>query len=141
MQGKATACELPAVQDHPLARWSVADLATETRRSGLVARISESTVWRWLHADAIRPWQHRFWIFPRDSDFAAKAGRILDLYAQGLGGPALRDDEFVLSADEKTSIQARVRRHSTGPPQPGKPMVRGRMDRSVWEALEAVARE
>jgi hypothetical protein len=122
VQVKALACELPARQGQPLGRWSVADLAAATRRSGVVASISDSTVWRWLHADAIRPWQHRCWIFPRDPDFAGKAGRILDLYARGWEGQALRDDEFVLSADEKTSIQARVRCHPTAPPQPGQPM-------------------
>jgi DDE superfamily endonuclease len=122
VQVKALACELPARAGVPLARWSVADLAAETRRSGLVATISDSTVWRWLHADAIRPWQHRCWIFPRDPDFAAKAGRLLDLYAREWAGRALRDDEFVLSADEKTSIQARVRCHASRPPQPGQPM-------------------
>jgi len=122
VQVKALACELPARQGQPLARWSVADLAAETRRSGLVATISDSTVWRWLHADAIRPWQHRCWIFPRDPDFAVKAGRILDLYDRGWEGRALRDDACVLSADEKTSIQARVRCHGTRPPQPGQPM-------------------
>lgn len=47
---------------------------------GLVASISESTIWRWLDQDAIRPWQHRCWIFPRDPHFAFKAGRLLDLY-------------------------------------------------------------
>lgn len=87
-----------------------------------MASISDSTVWRWLHADAIRPWQHRCWLFPRDPDFAAKAGRILDLYGRGWEGQALRDDEFVLSADEKTSIQARVRCQATRPPQSGQPM-------------------
>jgi hypothetical protein len=54
----------------------------EVRRSGLVASISGSTLWRWLHQDAIRPWYHRSWIFPRDPDFAEKAGRLLDLYAR-----------------------------------------------------------
>lgn len=122
MQVKALACELPARHGQPLARWSVAALAAATRRSGLVATISDSTVWRWLHADAIRPWQHRCWIFPRDPDFAAKAGRILDLYDRQWEGHPLRDDEFVLSADEKTSIQARVRCHATRAPQPGQPM-------------------
>lgn len=122
MQVKALACELPIRQGAPLARWSIADLAAATRASGLVATISTSTVWRWLHADAIRPWQHRCWIFPRDPDFAAKAGRILDLYDRRWEGQALRDDEFVLSADEKTSIQARVRCHATSPPQAGQPM-------------------
>jgi len=36
---------------------------------------------RWLHADAIKPWRYRSWIFPRDPDFATKAARVLDLYA------------------------------------------------------------
>lgn len=41
---------------------------------------SVSTIVRWLHEDAIRPWQYRSWIFPTDPEFATKAGRILDLY-------------------------------------------------------------
>jgi hypothetical protein len=87
-----------------------------------VATISESTIWRWLNEDAIRPWQFRSWIFPRDPDFFQKAGRILDLYERVWEGQSLKDDEFVVSADEKTSIQARRRRHATYPPQPGSPM-------------------
>lgn len=92
------------------------------RRSGITATISGSTVWRWLHQDAIKPWQHRCWIFPRDPNFAAKAGPILDLYHRLWKDKALREDEFVLSADEKTSIQARARRHRTYPTLPGIPM-------------------
>ncbi len=82
-----------------------------------MATISDTTLWRWLHAEAIRPWQHRCWIFPRDAQFADKAGRILILYEKVWDGQALGDDEFVLSADEKTSIQAR-RLHATLPAQP-----------------------
>lgn len=119
VQVKALACELPATLGLPLSRLSVADVAQQARQSGLVATISDSTVWRWLHADAIRPWQHRCWIFPRDPLFAVKAGRILDLYQRRWQGKLLRDDEFVLSTDEKTSIQARARIHPTLPPQPG----------------------
>ena len=118
VQVKALACELPATHDVPLSRWSVSELGTEVRQSGLVASISDSTVWRWLHAEAIRPWQHRTWIFPRDPDFALKAGRILDLYERVWARKPLQDDEFVISADEKTSIQARRRLHSTLPAQP-----------------------
>ena len=78
-----------------------------------MASISGSTLWRWLHEDAIRPWYHRSWIFPRDPQFATKAGQVLDLYAREWKGKALKDDEFVISADEKTSIQARRRKHAT----------------------------
>jgi hypothetical protein len=101
-----------------LSRLSTANVAEEARRCGLVATISDTTVWRWLHEDAIRPWQHRRWIFPREPHFAEKAGRILDIYAgQGVDKP-LQEDEFVLSADEKTTIQARIRKHRSLPPRP-----------------------
>jgi hypothetical protein len=95
----------------------MSELAIETQRTGLVASISGSTIWRWLHDDAIRPWFHRSWIFPRDPDFAAKAGRILDLYERVWEAQPLTADEFVISADEKTSIQARRRCHATQPPR------------------------
>ena len=119
---KALACELPAKRNLPLSRFSVADIAREACRTGIVATISECTVWRWLNEDAIHPWRHRCWIFPRDPDFAVKAGRILDLYERFWNGKHLKDDEFVLSADEKTSIQARSRRHVTLPTAPHTPM-------------------
>lgn len=106
----------------PLSRLSVADVARHAQRAGLVARISDSTVWRWLHEDAIRPWQHRCWIFPRDPGFQAKAARILDLYARCWQGQPLRKDEFVISTDEKTSIQARLRVHPSLPVRPGEAM-------------------
>ena len=122
MTVKALACELPAQRNVPLARWSAAELALEAQRSGLVAKISDTTIWRWLHEDAIRPWQHRSWIFPRDPAFAQKAGRILDLYERVWEGKPLTDDDFVISTDEKTSIQARLRRHATLPTRPHSPM-------------------
>ena len=81
-------------------RLSIADVTREAQKSGIVAQISNSTIWRWLHEDAIRPWQHRCWIFPRDPQFETKAGRILALYGRGWNGKCLRDDEFVISADE-----------------------------------------
>ena len=121
VQVKAIACELPATLGVPLSRLSSADIVREAQRSGIVATLSNKTVWRWLHEDAIRPWQHRTWIFPRDPQFISKAGRILDLYARHWEGRPLRDDEFVLSADEKTSIQARIRKHASLPPRPGQP--------------------
>ncbi len=122
IQVKALACELPARQGVPLSRWSHHDLARQVCQSGLVASISGTTIWRWLHEDAIRPWQHRCWLFPRDPDFFAKASRLLDLYQGVWEGQPLRSDEFVLSADEKTSIQARQRRHPSLPPRAHSPL-------------------
>lgn len=118
---KALACQLPHELDLPLSRLSTRDIAREAVSRGIVASIGGATVWRWLSEDAIKPWQHRQWIFPRDPNFAVKAGQVLDLY-QGLWeGKPLRSDEFVVSTDEKTSIQARDRCHASLPPGPGQP--------------------
>jgi hypothetical protein len=106
----------------PLSRWSLAELGSHVRRSGLMAAVSDTTIWRWLNEDAIRPWQHRCWIFPRDPDFEEKAGRILDLYHRVWKGRRLRSDEFVICADEKTSIQARARKHPSAKTRPGSPL-------------------
>ena len=87
---------------------------------GIVAEISGTTVWRWLSEDAIRPWRHRSWIFPRDPDFETKAARVLDLYARQWESKPLGKRDYVISADEKTSIQARIRRHPTLAPAAGR---------------------
>jgi hypothetical protein len=116
---KALACELPAEKGVPLSRWSSAELAREAVKRGIVATIAAITIWRWLREDAIRPWNYRSWIFPRDPRFAEKAGRILDLYEGRWEGQLLGPGDFVVCADEKPSIQARARRHRTEPAKPG----------------------
>ena len=62
----------------PLSRFQIPDLQREIVRRGIVASIGQTTIWRWLSEDALRPWRHRSWIFPRDPQFAEKAGRVLD---------------------------------------------------------------
>jgi len=119
---KALACELPRAIGVPLSRFSASEVAREAVSRGIVASISDATVWRWLSDDAIRPWQHRSWIFPRDPDFQEKAERVLDLYQGIWCGEELGPDEYVICADEKTSIQARSRKHALLPPRPGEPM-------------------
>jgi len=69
--------------------------------------------------DAIRPWNYRSWIFPRDPNFAQKAGRILDLYEGKWEKQLLEPGDFVVCADEKPSIQARSRKHPSEPVMPG----------------------
>ncbi len=113
---KALACELPAKHEVPLATWTCLDLALQVITAGIAESISASTVRRILADDAIKPWQHQSWISIRDPDFAVKAKRVLDLYARTWNGEPLGDDEYVISADEKTSIQARCRCHPTLPP-------------------------
>jgi DDE superfamily endonuclease len=118
----AMACALPAEQGVPLSRWSAAELAREAIGRGIVEQISGVTVWRWLSADAIKPWQHRSWIFPRDPRFAERAGPILDLYQGRWQGELLHPGDYVVCADEKPSIQARARTHPTLPVARGEPL-------------------
>jgi transposase len=111
----ALACALPAESGVPLSRWSGPDLARElAARRGIAA--SASTVRRWLAGDALKPWQHRSWISVRDPQFATRAARVLDLYAGIWDGRPLGENDYVICADEKTSIQARCRCHPTLPP-------------------------
>ena len=121
VQVKALACELPHRLGLPLSRLSIEEIRQHVISQGLVAEISGATLWRWLSTDALRPWQHRSWIFPRDPNFAAKAGPVLDLYERIWEGARLGADDFVISADEKTSIQARRRKQPTLPPAPNRP--------------------
>lgn len=118
---KATACELVAQTKQPLSRQSLADV-TDRVRCALGKPISRSTVWRILDRDAIKPWQYRYWIFPRDPRFVEKAGPILDLYAGSWQGQPLGPRGYILSADEKTSIQARARIHAPLACGPGQPL-------------------
>jgi hypothetical protein len=121
VQVKALACELPHRLGLPLSRLSINEIRQHVISQGLVAEISGASLWRWLSTDALRPWQHRSWIFPRDPNFAVKAGPVLDLYERMWEGASLGTDDFVISADEKTSIQARRRKQPTLPPAPNRP--------------------
>jgi DDE superfamily endonuclease len=112
------ACEVIAETKLPLSRQSLADLVGRAQTT-LGKKISRGTVWRMLHEAAIKPWQHESWLFPRDPLFAEKAGPILDLYAGIWEGRPLGPKDYVLSMDEKTSIQARGRCHQEMPPEPG----------------------
>ncbi|WP_246114001.1 hypothetical protein [Streptomyces montanus] len=57
------------------------ELAREAVTRAITDTVSASTVRRWLRDDALKPWQHRSWIFIRDPNFRATAQRVLDLYA------------------------------------------------------------
>jgi DDE superfamily endonuclease len=113
----AMACETIAESKEPLSRQSLADLVRRSQKT-LGRTISRSTVWRMLHESALKPWQYEHWLFPKDPRFADKAGPILDLYAGRWQGQPLGPKDYVLSMDEKTSIQARGRSHEEMPPEP-----------------------
>jgi hypothetical protein len=116
---KAIACEAPKDQGVPLSRFSRSELHRFVIERG-VSQASASTIGRWLSEDAIKPWQHRSWIFPRDPDFLEKAGRVLDLYDGRWEGKLLEPGDMVICADAKPSIQARRRIHASDPPAAGR---------------------
>jgi hypothetical protein len=116
----AVACELPARHDRPLGCFSRTELHRLVIEQG-VTEASATTIWRWLHDRSLKPWQQRSWIFPRDPDFQAKAGRVLDLYARRFEGRRLHPGEYVICGDEKSQLQALARRHATVPAAPGRP--------------------
>ena len=116
---KALACERVAETGEPISLQFLDDLTARARKA-LGKVISPSTVWRILDKDAIKPWRYEYWIFPRDPQFMEKAGPILDLYAGNWGGKPLETGDFIISADEKTSIQARIRIHPSLGPAPGR---------------------
>jgi hypothetical protein len=112
----AMACERIAATNEPLSRQSLSDLVRRSQEV-LDKKISRSTVWRMLHEAAIKPWQYEHWLFPRDPRFAEKAGPILELYSGMWEDRPLGTKDYVLSMDEKTSIQARGRKHDEMPPE------------------------
>jgi hypothetical protein len=139
--GALPACQLPAETGTPLSRWSCPELARGAVSRGIAEALSAFTVRRWLERDVIKPWRYRSWIFIRDPDFRVKA-RIMDLYAGLWQGEMLGEDDYVISGDEKTSIQARCRCHPTlaqgqARPTGGAPLARSRISLPAWR--EAVA--
>jgi transposase len=116
----ALACERPVDRAVPLRRYSLSELTVElaNRLPSHESTPSRTAIWRWLAHAALRPWRFRSWIFPRDPHFLQRAGPVLDLYACQWQGQPLWTDEYVLSADEKTSIQVRRRLHPTLPSGP-----------------------
>ncbi len=118
-QVKAIACELPKAHGVPLSRFSRSELYRFVIEQA-VSEASASTIGRWLAEDAIRPWRHKSWIFPRDPNFLERAGPVLDLYAGRWEGKLLEPGDLVISADAKPSIQARKRIHPSDPPVAGR---------------------
>ncbi len=106
---KAVACALVKETGLPLSRFSSGDLYRAMLRRGVFPCPSAATIRRWLATDAIKPWQYRMWISPTDPQFREKAGLALDLYFGVWQGEPLGPGDYVISIDEKTSIQARAR--------------------------------
>jgi len=113
----AVVCETLWERKLPLSRVSIADLLRVVTQEERLAGLSHSSLARFLRQEALKPWQYRYWLFPRDPEFVTRACVILDLYAGFWEGQRLGPDEYLLSADEKT-IQVLARCHPSLPTVP-----------------------
>ena len=122
VQVTATACSLPKQEHVPLSRWSRAELARRVAQVPTLPRISASTVGRWLKAERLRPWRYHAWQHIHDpAAFLHRARPILEAYSQARA--LLQAGTWLVSLDEKTSIQAREGEQPPRPARPGKPML------------------
>ena len=110
----ALACALPAETGVPLSRWSGPDLARELAARCQIAA-SASTIGRWLAGDALKPWQHRSWISVATPPSPPRPPACSTV-CRDLGRQPLGSNDYVICADEKTSIQAAA---AATPPCPG----------------------
>lgn len=100
--------------DDPVATWTCFDVAAQMVAEGI--QVSVSQVWRILSAMDIDLTKVRGWLNRRDDpDFWDRVRDVCGLY---LNPP---ERALVLSVDEKTSIQAKSRKHPDQSPQPGRP--------------------
>jgi transposase len=110
------ACERPDILGRSLSQWDCHELAQQLVAEAIVEDISASTVRRTLAAHQLKPWRHHLWLHPkqpREATFYATIAALIELYTR-----PLREDELVLSVDEKTSLQPRPRSSPTLPAQP-----------------------
>jgi len=114
----AIVCETLEAHQLPLSRFSITDLQRIVVKEAGLAQLSHASLGRMLKQNVLKPWQYRYWLFPRDPDFVTKACVVLDLYAGFWQGQRLGLDEYVLSADEKT-IQVLARGHPSLLASPG----------------------
>lgn len=98
----------------------VPDIRSEVLRRELGASISDAAIWRWLAEDAVKPWTHRSWVFPRDPAFELKAGRVLDLHAGAWAGGHSRTTSSCCRPMRRRASRPRIRRHPTLPSGPGR---------------------
>jgi transposase len=121
-QVTAIACSLPKQSQVPLSRWSRAELARHVAQAPTLPPISASTVGRWLKAERIRPWRYHAWQHIHEPEtFLQRARPVLQAYGQARA--LLSAGTWLVSVDEKTSIQAREGELPPRPTCPGKPML------------------
>ncbi len=113
----ALATTPPADVGVPTSHWSLDDLAFHILQDAHYRDMSRSTIQRILAGADLRPHRSRYWLQSHDPDFEGKALGLCRLYLDAFR--LFGRGELVVSADEKTGIQALQRLHPTLPPRPG----------------------
>jgi hypothetical protein len=111
------ACERPDTLGRRLSPWDGAALARPFIAAELVEDISVATGRRMLASHQLKSWRHHLWRSPkppRDTAFDATVSELIEFHTR-----PLRDDEIVLSVDEKPSLQPWCRVPPTPPAQSG----------------------
>jgi hypothetical protein len=97
-------------------------LARRVSQDPTLPHLSASSVGRWLKAERLRPWRYHAWQHIHDPQtFLQRACPVLKAYAQAQA--LLRAGTWLVSLDEKTSIQAREGEQPPRPARPDKPVL------------------
>ena len=97
-------------------------MARRVAQEASLPPISASTVGRWLKAERLRPWRYHAWQHIHDPvAFLQRARPVLEAYVQAQA--LLQAGTWLVSLDEKTSIQAREGEQAPRPACSGKPML------------------
>jgi hypothetical protein len=113
---EAEACRPPEEVGVPVTHWSASLLGEHVRAQGI--DISDRTVGRILRDADLQPHRQKMYLTSQDEDFRKKRDDVLRVYYE------TPPDEYIVSVDEKTGIQALERRHPDIPMQPGQPVRR-----------------
>jgi hypothetical protein len=108
----AVACELPETSGRPITHWTQKELRDEVVKRGIVPKISESQVGRYLKEAALRPHRRKMWINTTEKDPAVFEQQMKQVCETYLEAPArhAKDGTRTTSVDEMTGLQALERK-------------------------------
>jgi transposase len=118
----AVACEPPEKSGRPITHWTMAELAEEVQKRGIVASISVSQVRRYLSEAELQPHKSRYWLNAREKDpqqFQQKVEAVCTCYLEAPQLYAAAHTHTVCT-DEMTGIQALERTAATLTLKPGR---------------------
>jgi transposase len=114
----SVASALPQDHARTVTRWTLDEIVATWLDALGTDALSRSSIWRILHAVALKPHKSACWLNSHDADFDVKAHTICQLYAKALASD--QQGRLVLCCDDKTGRQVLERTAPTTPAQPGR---------------------